>query len=386
MGRAMSLNAQDEDLLIRQGFEDLSQGRAAQARSTFEHLAAGGSSSPLTWLLLAVCRRNDREPAGEEAAVDRLLSLEPRSVRGLIMKGDCRMRGGDNSAARQFFRTALTTAELTDLPPDVLPEVERARVVLRQLDDRAHAKREELLTARGEPPEGWSPRFRQSLDIAAGRRKLYVQQPTVFTFAGLPQVQYFDPDDFDWVPDVEAATDEIRAELKALLERRGTEDFRPYIQDDKAVRLDSNKGLVDNKEWSALFLVENGQAADALIERCPRTWQAISRAPLPSIAGWGPTVMFSLLKAGARIKPHTGMFNTRLVCHLPLIVPEGCRFRVGNEVREWREGKLLVFDDTIEHEAWNDSAEDRVVLIFDIWRPEFSEQERRELTALFSHE
>jgi aspartyl/asparaginyl beta-hydroxylase (cupin superfamily) len=103
------------------------------------------------------------------------------------------------------------------------------------------------------------------------------------------------------------------------------------------------------------------------------------------IPGWGPTVMFSLLKAGARIAPHTGMFNTRLVCHLPLIVPSGCFFRVGNEVREWREGKLFIFDDTIEHEAWNDSGEDRVVLIFDIWRPELSTQERRELTALFSN-
>ena len=67
------------------------------------------------------------------------------------------------------------------------------------------------------------------------------------------------------------------------------------------------------------------------------------------------------------------MLNTRLICHLPLIVPPGCGFRVGNETREWEEGKLLIFDDTIEHEAWNESDQDRVVLIFDIWRPELSE-------------
>jgi len=91
-----------------------------------------------------------------------------------------------------------------------------------------------------------------------------------------------------------------------------------------------------------------------------------------------------MLKAGAHIGAHTGMYNTRLLCHLPLIVPPGCRFRVGNEVREWEVGKLMIFDDTIEHEAWNDSAEDRVVLIFDIWRPELTEEEKRELTLLFS--
>jgi len=91
-----------------------------------------------------------------------------------------------------------------------------------------------------------------------------------------------------------------------------------------------------------------------------------------------------LLRAGARINPHTGTTNTRLVCHLPLIVPPGCRFRVGNEVREWEEGKLLIFDDSIEHEAWNDGREDRTILIFDIWRPELSDQEKREIDVLFS--
>jgi aspartyl/asparaginyl beta-hydroxylase (cupin superfamily) len=94
--------------------------------------------------------------------------------------------------------------------------------------------------------------------------------------------------------------------------------------------------------------------------------------------------MFSLLRPGARIAAHTGMFNTRLVCHLPLIVPPGCAFRVGNEVRQWEEGKILIFDDTIEHEAWNEGSQDRVVLIFDIWRPELSEQERREVAAFLS--
>jgi aspartyl/asparaginyl beta-hydroxylase (cupin superfamily) len=108
----------------------------------------------------------------------------------------------------------------------------------------------------------------------------------------------------------------------------------------------------------------------------------VQEAPLPRITN-SPTIMFSLLRAGARIAPHTGTHNARLICHLPLIVPPECGFRVGNEVRQWEEGKLLIFDDTIEHEAWNDSAQDRVVLIFDIWRPELSEQERREIAALF---
>jgi aspartyl/asparaginyl beta-hydroxylase (cupin superfamily) len=94
-------------------------------------------------------------------------------------------------------------------------------------------------------------------------------------------------------------------------------------------------------------------------------------------------VLFSLLRPGAHIPPHCGLVNTRLICHLPLIVPTGCRFRVGNEVREWRKGVTWAFDDTIEHEAWNDSKETRVILLFEIWRPELTAQEREWVTQLF---
>jgi aspartyl/asparaginyl beta-hydroxylase (cupin superfamily) len=92
--------------------------------------------------------------------------------------------------------------------------------------------------------------------------------------------------------------------------------------------------------------------------------------------------MFSLLKPGTRIPPHTGVTNVRLVTHLPLIVPEGCGFRVGNDTRQWVPGHAWVFDDTIEHEAWNDSDKLRVVLIFDIWHPHLTPPERALITAL----
>jgi aspartyl/asparaginyl beta-hydroxylase (cupin superfamily) len=83
-----------------------------------------------------------------------------------------------------------------------------------------------------------------------------------------------------------------------------------------------------------------------------------------------------LLDARTHIPPHTGVTNTRLTVHLPLIVPPGCRFRVGGEIREWQTGTAWVFDDTIEHEAWNDSDAPRAILIFDIWNPQLTEVER----------
>lgn len=380
----MPLDPQQEQALLQQGLTALQQGRAGEARARLEQLTGAGSANPLSWLLLAIACRAAQDLDAEEAAVDRLLQFDPRSIRGLIMKADCRAAAGDQGAARQYFRTALGLAETTAVPSDAVGEVEHARQALSELEEEFHAKRGRMMTRRGFPPESWSPRFRHALELAAGKRRQYFQRPTVFTYPELPQIQYYDPADFDWSARVEAQTATVRAELVEVL-KQGTDNFRPYIQaSDGDVRLDANKALVENRDWSALFLCENGRPDEALIERCPRTWEAVNQAPLAKIPGFGPTVMFSLLKAGARIEPHTGMFNTRLVCHLPLIVPPRCTFRVGNDVREWKEGKLFVFDDTIEHEAWNDSSEDRVVLIFDIWRPELSEQERRELTALLS--
>jgi aspartate beta-hydroxylase len=93
-------------------------------------------------------------------------------------------------------------------------------------------------------------------------------------------------------------------------------------------------------------------------------------------------VLFSLPKPGVKIAPHHGFLNTRLICHLPLVVPNDCGLRLGNEVHSWKKGELVVFDDSIEHEAWNNSQQNRVVLIFDIWRPELSELEREWVTSL----
>ena len=116
--------------------------------------------------------------------------------------------------------------------------------------------------------------------------------------------------------------------------------------------------------------------------RCPETLKVLAAVPQPEMRGRTPSAMFSLLQPKTRIPPHTGVTNARLVAHLPLIVPEGCGFRVGGETRPWIEGKPFAFDDTIEPEAWTDSDHLRSVLIFDVWNPHLTERER-ELIARY---
>jgi aspartyl/asparaginyl beta-hydroxylase (cupin superfamily) len=125
-----------------------------------------------------------------------------------------------------------------------------------------------------------------------------------------------------------------------------------------------------------------GELIEENAAKCPRTMKVLQNAPQPDQPGRTPASMFSLLKPKTRIPPHNGVTNVRLVTHLPLIIPESCRFRVGNDVRQWVPGRAWVFDDTIEHEAWNDSDKLRVVLIFDIWHPDLTAAERALVTAL----
>eukprot|EP01035_Chromulina_nebulosa_P004597 gene4597-6279_t len=199
--------------------------------------------------------------------------------------------------------------------------------------------------------------------------------------AGLmPAIQFYPREDFPWLDAIEAASGDILAELTALM-ADGPHIFAPYVEAE-ANRPATQADLLENDDWSACYLWRDGAPVAEIAARCPKTMAALELAPLERIAGRSPFALFSKLTPGAVIAPHTGFHNSRLVCHLPLIAPKGCWFRVGNETRSWETGKAFVFDDTIEHEARNDSDQTRVVLIFNIWRPELTEAERRLVAGL----
>jgi len=216
-------------------------------------------------------------------------------------------------------------------------------------------------------------RIDDCLAIFAGRKRVYNQQPTVTHFPRLPAISFFDRKDFPWIADVEAATQGIRGELESLL-ASSLEDFSPYVKYGPETPLNQWKDLNNSRRWSALFLYQDGRRIEQNIERCPITVTAL--APLVDIPARAPTAFFSRLEPKTRIPAHTGSSNTRLTVHIPLVIQPDCGFRVGSEVRVWELGKALIFDDTIEHEAWNESDQPRVVMIFDIWNPLLTAAER----------
>ena len=360
------------------GLDALRRGDGVSARRGFEQAIALGLE-PAPWFLLAQACRVVGDSDAECAALDRLLAIDPRHVGGLVLRGDLSARQNDPRGATAFYQQALrVTAAGQPVPDSIRNELGRVQAWLsgKQGEYRAHLQSSLREAGFATLP----PRMREAIDILSGEAEVFLQQPTSFFYPGLPHTQFYESADFGWAREIEAATDAIRNELQDFL-RDGDGDFRPYVE---AVPGRPNKAhsLLDDPKWSALYLWKDGAPTD--FAAClPEAMKALEAAPMPGIATRSPTALFSMLRPDTHILPHNGMINTRLICHLPLIVPPGCGFRVGNQTRPWEPGKLTIFDDSIEHEAWNRGDAIRIVLLFEIWRPELSTEERAALTAMY---
>ncbi len=378
------LTAQAAVLAMQRAGAALMAGDAAATRAALAALVERGPMTPQAWMMWGEAARLLDDGAAQEAAADALLADNPAQLRALIWKGDCRRAAGETRAASAYYRRALQlVSDGAPVPPSLAPLVEAAAAAQAALEADYAARLDAGLTARGQPPAARSARVRRTLAILQGAEAddMGIQRPSSLFVPDLPQRRYYERADFPWAAALEAETGAIRAELDAALADPGL--FRPYLNHDASRPAMVAHELMDNADWSALHLVDNGRIAPDLAARFPATLAAMAEVPLCRISVRAPTIMFSLLKAGARIAPHHGAINARLICHLPLIVPGNGALKVGGEAREWRVGELLAFDDSVEHEAWNHADRDRVVLIFDVWRPELSADDRAGIAAIF---
>jgi len=338
--------------------------------------AAEPGSAPIWFNLAQACDLAgdlDRGLAG----LDRALAIDPYYVPAVLLKAELLARSGREAEALAIFRAIIATGPRADALPEPARRALAHGLALVEAEDkrRAAALEEPLAAVRAAHPEADLHRAEAYAGQRTGRRKVYVQQPIDGHFPYLPAIEFFPRDHFPWLAALEARTAEIRAELTALLD--GEENcFRPYIGFDPTQPVNQWQELNHSPRWSACFFWEDGARNAANCARCPATAALLDTLPLLDLPGKGPTAMFSVLAPRTRIPPHTGSNNVRTTVHLPLIVPAGCGLRVGSESRTFEAGKAWAFDDTIEHEAWNDSDEPRTIFILDVWNPLLSEAER----------
>ena len=377
----MTLSKDAPDLVLT-GLEALRRSAPRDALTIFDRLAGAGLADATVNLGRAYAFAMLQDHANAMGATDAALAIEPRNLRALLLKADLFHRAGDGAAAACFYAAVLKAVpQGAQLSPDLNQELARAQAMSGYYTQQFEVSLAQRLAAVSAARGPASARFSQSVDMLLGKRQVYVQQPRQFYFAELPSIQFHDRVRFPWLDAVEAAAGVIREELLAVMQDGSA--FTPYVQGDQSRPTLNTGGMLDNPNWSAYYLWKNGSSVPGHASRCPRTLAALAGVPLTTVPGRSPSILFSLLRPGARIPPHTGMVNTRLICHLPLIVPPGCGFRVGNETREWVEGQAWVFDDTIEHEAWNMSQQSRVILLFEVWLPELTAVERALVSAVF---
>ncbi|OYY75985.1 MAG: hypothetical protein B7Y43_16775 [Sphingomonas sp. 28-62-20] len=338
--------------------------------------AADPEAIPL-WMNLAKAQRGLGDDEGERASLSRALAIDQTDFMALVRLAELHQRLGEAAQAAARWTGVLALA--TQMP-DRSTALDAMLAAARAYVDRHHRAFAEIIdsqlgAAQAAASGRAKRRFTACLDHALGRRPLYTNQCAGLHYPFLPADEFFDRELFPWLAQVEAETDAIRGEALRLLAAGGA-GFVPYV--DQAPGTPANKWtpLDRSTDWGARYLWQYGQRIDDGFEACPATAAALDAVPMATMPARAPTAFFSLLRPRTRIPPHSGVSNTRAIVHLPLVIPPGCGFRVGGETRQWQEGVAFVFDDTIEHEAWNDSDAPRIVLIFDVWNPHLDADER----------
>ena len=363
------------------GVAALTRGDAAAARTAFEAIVAAGRAAPQAWLFLAQACFLQDDRAACHAALDHVLAADRANLDALVMRGELFARAGDDRAAVTWFEAAVRAAPAgVAFAPATAQALDHARAALAGASARFDAHLRRALAAAGVDPGTVHPRFAEALAIATGASPPYPQAPTNFFYPRLPAIPFHDPADFAWLGAIAAQTPVLRAEVEGVI--RAEAGIAPYVEAPEN-RPSKEHSLLGDARWSAYHLWRAGVPVAAAHSACPATVVAVESAPIPRTAGRSPMALFSILAGGTHIPPHNGMLNTRLIVHIPLIVPSGCRLRVGAETRTVEAGVPLIFDDSIEHEAWNDSPEPRAILLFEVWRPELTPAERTALTATF---
>ena len=385
LDEALALVPDHPQVLNARGMRALADADAAMAARCFATAAAQDANQPILWINLATAHRLAGDDAAERKALEEALALDRRNLTAQLRLAELHERRAETvEAIRCWSAVVQIAALLPERSPAIVEAVARGERFLaeqtRALGDRIAQSVPGLDDAAN--GTAGARRFAACVDTLLGRRRIYTNHCAGLHYPFLPAVEFFDRTLFPWFEALEARTAAIRTEAEALL-REGVPHIRPYVRQEAGTPVNPWSKLDHDLAWSACFLWEYGVRNDAVCERCPATAAALAAIPQNDSPGKAPTAFFSILRPGAHIPPHTGVTNTRSIVHLPLVVPERCRFRVGGETRAWREGEAFAFDDTIEHEAWNDSDDLRIVLIFDIWNPYLEAEERSMLKALF---
>lgn len=390
--RLLALDPSDLEALNFLAMFALGSGHLDEALSLLDRAIAIDADDQPTLKNLGVTLLRSGDNAKAEHVLRQAVLHNPGFFVARLYLGLALERQGRQQRALSHYLKALSTAQLhgewlnpATTPAGLRPSVEHAARFVR-------AGRRQLLASVLDPL-----RERYGRDSMSRVEKCMAnymgeiicvpehpqQRPTFLYFPGLPESPFLPRSRFSWMDELEAKTSIVRDELRRIDEL--DERLEPFLE--KPPPGAHSSYLAGNAaeaapRWDAMFFYRHGVRYEHNHQRCPSTVAALELTSIVHIPKHAPEALFSVLGPGSHILPHHGVTNTRVVAHLPLIVPSDCSLRVADQHHAWREGECIVFDDTFEHEAWNNSQSTRVILLFDVWNPSLTEAERAAITDL----
>jgi hypothetical protein len=356
------------------------QQRYAEAAAGYERCAALMPQAPVFHFNLGTAREKEGDLPRAVAAYLAAWRLNPKDARFALFAGAALEAAGRREDAATLFSigddldpAVRRAKDRPDLDPEIRRRSAIADRVMREHFTRLHERVVDDFARRG--VQGELARVRAAVWVQTHDAPIVFrtpgQRPSLFYMPDLPACEFTSRDQLPWAAEIEAHAAAIRDEYLAAVAHGAK--LTPYVESD--ARSPIWRELRGNPDWSALHLYKLAEETP-LAGRFPRTLQALAAADIVRIEGRPMELFFSRLKPGTHIPPHHGIANNRITVHLPLIVPGDCEIRVGGGSHRWREGEIMAFDDSFEHEAWNRAGADRVVLIFEAHHPDLAPVER----------
>ncbi|MDE1894072.1 MAG: aspartyl/asparaginyl beta-hydroxylase domain-containing protein [Pseudomonadota bacterium] len=389
--RLLALVPDDVQALLFIAGQHVSRGEHQLAIGALQVAARARPEDPTIWNQLGFAQSGAGDFAQAADSLRRGLALAPGVFVARLQLGVALEQLGQSHEALKAYFMAIQGAHAQGRWVSDATTAPGLRGAVRYAMNYVNKGRHQLFRASFEPlrdryGSAELVRVERSLAIYFGERSADIpdprQKPKFLYFPDIPSQPFYPRERFPWLDALEAATATVREELREVLAQSQQLEAFLGVQSPG-----QTKELLDSSgerpaSWDAFFFYRHGIRYDEHCLRCPQTTALLDALPLVRIRDHSPETLFSVLSPGTHILLHTGVTNTRLVTHLPLIVPNDCAIRVGGEDHVWQEGHCVTFDDTFEHEAWNHSDKTRVVLILDTWNPDLSEAERLAVTDL----
>lgn len=388
--RVLAAQPEHAEALAFFGTRELALGRAQQAIEYLQRAARANPDEAQIQLSLGSAYFAARRIDEACSALARCLELEPKAYVARLQYAIALEQSAKSEAALPQYFSAIVQAQREGrwLSDASTAPMLRAQVKHAMRTTFAGRKRlfESLLAPHVQRHgEAAMARVAKCLKIYLGELPPNYpdprQIPKFLYFPDLPPTTYFDRSLFPWYEILERSWTAIRDELSAVLHE--PDALAPFLGEHPPEAMKEYLGGVEKPVWDAYFFYRHGKRFDAHHARCARTSAALESLPtLVRIREHAPEACYSVLTPGTHILKHRGVTNTRLVTHLPLVIPENCAINVGGEEKVWREGEVFSFDDTFEHEAWNRSDRTRVVMLLDVWNPYMTTAECEAITGL----